>query len=64
MKVAICPVCTGSGIVDEGFYRRTSNTWTNSGGSEKCRSCDGTGWIEIRENAEESWRRVDMRSPK
>ncbi len=47
METQICPVCTGSGIVDEGFYRRTSNTWTSCGGTEKCRSCDGKGYVII-----------------
>lgn len=61
MEAQICPVCIGSGIVDEGFYRRTSNTWTSCGGTEKCRACDGKGWVQAEE---ESWRRVDMRSPK
>lgn len=49
MKAVTCPVCTGSGIVDEGFYQRTSDTWTNSGGTETCRACNGKGWVEVRD---------------
>ena len=49
MQVKTCPVCTGNGIVDEGFYRRTSDTWTSCGGSEKCRSCNGRGYVIIPE---------------
>ena len=47
MEVKICPVCTGSGIVDEGFYRRTSDKWTSCGGTETCRSCCGKGYVVI-----------------
>ena len=47
MKAAICPVCGGNGIVDEGFYRQTSGQWTSAGGTEICRSCGGTGWVTI-----------------
>lgn len=49
MDTQICPICTGSGLVDEGFYRRTSNTWTSAGGSERCRSCAGRGYVIIPE---------------
>ena len=47
MKAVLCPVCTGSGKVDAGFYERTSETWTNSGGTEICRACSGKGWVEV-----------------
>ena len=50
MKAVLCPVCTGSGIVEEGFYQRTSNTWTSCGGIEKCRACSGKGWVEVNES--------------
>ena len=49
MEVKTCPICTGSGIVDEGFYRRTSDTWTSCGGTEKCRACNGKGYVIIPE---------------
>ena len=49
MKAAICPVCGGNGIVDEGFHRQTSGQWTSAGGVETCRSCGGTGWVTIHE---------------
>ena len=52
MKAVICPVCTGNGIVDEGFYRQTSGTWLSCGGTEICRSCGGKGWLEVNENYE------------
>ncbi len=48
MKAVLCSVCTGSGIVAEGFYRRISDTWTNSGGTEQCRSCEGKGHILLK----------------
>lgn len=47
MEVKLCPVCTGSGIVGEGFYERTSDTWTSCGGTETCRSCWGRGYVVI-----------------
>jgi|GEM_PF-6092034 len=47
METQLCPVCTGSGIVDGGFYNRTSETWISSGGTEKCRSCDGRGYVIV-----------------
>ena len=50
MKAATCPVCGGNGIVDEGFYRQTSGQWTSAGGTETCRSCDGKGWVSIKED--------------
>ena len=53
MTTQTCPVCTGSGIVDEGFYRRTLDVWTSCGGTEKCRSCDGRGYVIIPESEEE-----------
>jgi len=53
METTICPVCTGSCIVDEGFYRRTSDTWISSGGTEKCRSCNGRGYVIISTEVEE-----------
>jgi DnaJ-class molecular chaperone len=40
-----CPVCYGKGIVPNGFYSSTSNTWTSS--SIMCRSCGGRGVITV-----------------
>jgi len=40
-----CPVCYGVGTVDGEFYNRNSQTWTNSGGTEVCRSCSGRGIV-------------------
>lgn len=40
-----CPVCYGKGLVADGFYDGTTPAWgaTNPGGTEICRSCQGTG---------------------
>ena len=41
-----CPVCGGSGLVDNGFYDQTSGTWTTSDNTpETCKSCGGTGIV-------------------
>lgn len=42
----ICPVCAGRCLVPSGFY---STTITSSTIPEKCRSCNGTGYIVIEE---------------
>lgn len=42
----VCPVCSGRGIVSNGFYNSTGNVWvTSTTAPEKCRSCGGTGVI-------------------
>lgn len=39
-----CPVCSGNGLVPNGFYRQTSGNYlTCSTTPESCRSCNGTG---------------------
>jgi DnaJ-class molecular chaperone len=41
-----CPVCMGNGLVPNGFYNKTGNTWTSTSASpETCRSCQGTGVV-------------------
>lgn len=40
-----CPVCGGNGMVDAGFYSQTSGGWPSIGGTEICKSCNGTGII-------------------
>jgi DnaJ-class molecular chaperone len=44
-----CPVCEGRGIVPHGFYLYPAGqTFTDSETSpEKCRSCNGTGIVEV-----------------
>lgn len=39
-----CPVCGGTGHVISGFYGDTRHVSTNG---EKCRSCDGKGYLII-----------------
>lgn len=42
----LCPVCSGSGIVPNGFYNRTTTEWTTSSNCpEKCRACNGAGIV-------------------
>ena len=43
-----CPVCHGNGIVHNGFYNQTSGYWTTSSTApERCRSCDGGGYVVV-----------------
>lgn len=47
-EVRCCPVCGGNGIVSNGFYNHTGNTWvTSTTTPEQCRSCGGKGYVEI-----------------
>ena len=47
-EVRCCAVCGGNGIVSNGFYNHTGNTWvTSTTASEQCRSCNGKGYVEI-----------------
>jgi len=46
-RTEYCPICNGNGIVDKGFYSQTSGQWYGSGGFEKCRSCDGNGYVLV-----------------
>lgn len=42
-----CPVCNGKGLVPNGFYRKTTGAWATADLTpEKCRSCDGKGYVE------------------
>ncbi len=46
MEAIKCPVCNGNGLVPNGFYNRTSETWsTSSAAPETCHSCTGRGYI-------------------
>ena len=43
-----CPVCNGTGMVREGFYRQSSGEWytgNNYLGTEMCKSCNGKGYV-------------------
>lgn len=41
-----CPVCGGNGLVANGFYRQTSGMWSSTSTEpEKCRACDGKGYV-------------------
>lgn len=43
-----CPVCGGNGIVSNGFYNHTGNTWvTSTTAPEQCRSCHGKGYVVV-----------------
>jgi len=47
-EVGCCPVCGGNGVVSNGFYNHTGNTWvTSTTAPEQCRSCNGKGYVEI-----------------
>jgi len=53
MKAVLCPVCNGVGQVSAGFYNRGEDYpyWVVvSANPEKCRSCDGKGWVEVQED--------------
>ncbi len=50
-----CPVCNGNGLVPNGFYNQTSGSWdSTSTAPEKCRSCQGQGYIILRRN-DQTW---------
>lgn len=54
MRAVMCPVCNGVGKVSAGFYSRGGDCqfWTSSGTNpEVCRSCNGKGWVEVREDS-------------
>ena len=53
MKAVLCPVCNGNGQVSQGFYSHPGDyPYYASGGVnlELCRSCNGKGWIEVKED--------------
>ena len=49
MTVELCPVCEGRGLVKAGFYFTSGNPYLVLTGDspEKCRSCDGKGYIVV-----------------
>jgi hypothetical protein len=48
-KYGICPVCSGTGNVPNGFYNQISGEWSSTSIiPERCRSCDGQGIIIIK----------------
>ena len=57
MKAVLCPVCNGNGLVSAGFYNSggdypygTTSTTT----PEQCRSCQGRGYILLKEETNEN----------
>jgi len=53
LAVARCPVCNGTGHVDNGFYTQTSGQWASSSSTpEMCRSCNGRGYVTLPEAPE------------
>jgi DnaJ-class molecular chaperone len=52
MKLAqVCPICSGRGFVQQGFYTTYTGEWTSGNTqSERCKSCDGKGYILINQN--------------
>ena len=55
-RAVCCPVCNGNGMVSAGFYSHPGDYpyWvSNTTNPEKCRSCDGRGWIPITEIRQE-----------
>lgn len=41
-----CPICSGNGLVPQGFYSQVSGQWSSSTIEfETCRSCDGAGIV-------------------
>ena len=50
MHAEKCPICNGNGLVPHGFYNQTSGHWSASSTEpEKCRSCDGKGYVLVGE---------------
>jgi hypothetical protein len=50
-EVKTCPVCGGTGLVAPGFYSGLKEMcWSPTDApNEKCRSCDGNGYVIIRD---------------
>ncbi len=49
--VACCPVCRGNGLVPNGFYNKVGACWTTGSiAFEKCKSCEGEGYVVVKEN--------------
>jgi DnaJ-class molecular chaperone len=46
IAVATCPTCRGSGIVPAGYYASAS---PSTGHTEKCRTCEGKGFVVVKE---------------
>lgn len=41
-----CPVCSGKGVVPNGFYNSTDTSWsTSSITPDQCKPCKGTGIV-------------------
>ena len=41
-----CPICSGNGLVAQGFYSQVTGQWSSATIEfEKCRTCNGTGIV-------------------
>ncbi len=53
MKVVLCPVCNGNGLVSNGFYSHPGDYpfWVSDNvNPELCHSCNGKGLVEVAED--------------
>jgi DnaJ-class molecular chaperone len=51
-----CPVCEGRGTVPHGFYDTTNGEWISTSiVPEKCRSCDGRGYVVVNGSGNIYW---------
>ena len=54
VQVLLCPLCEGRGYVPLGFYSSTAGrAWTVSSTiPDRCRSCDGRGYVVVQSSDE------------
>lgn len=59
MKPHTCPVCSGNGLVPNGFYSQTLRTWsTTTVTPEMCKTCTGTGIVWEPEKGDDEWEKL------
>lgn len=51
-KAVMCPICGGSGELDDIGYRGSSS-WI---AKKNCHGCGGKGWVEVREDYVYPWK--------